>query len=137
MKSVITDNPGGIVSDFVASQLGIESWSHCRAIGLERDGEIIAGVVYDYYTGSNVCMHIAAIPGRKWMTKEFLRMIFYYPFAQLGVKRLSGIIAESNHDSVRFAKKLAGAKLEARLKDAHPDGDMLIYVMFREDCKYL
>lgn len=125
------------VSEFVSRILGIEGWSNCRAIGLEKDGELIAGVVYDYYTGTNICMHIAALPGRRWLNREFLWFMFHYPFVQLGVKRLTGIIPESNKESVRFAQGLHGSKLEARLKGAHPDGDMLIFVMFKDDCKYL
>jgi hypothetical protein len=30
-----------------------------------------------------------------------------------------------------------GFTLETRLKDAAPSGDMLVYVMRREDCKWL
>lgn len=137
MSCVVLDDQAGLVSSFVAKKLGIEGWSQCRSVGLERDGRIIAGVVYDYYTGVNICMHIAAIDGESWMTKEFLKMIFHYPFVQLGVNRLTGIIPESNKKSVNFAQKLKGAYLEARLKGAHPDGDMLIFVMFKKDCDYL
>lgn len=136
MNGIIWNDPDR-VSRFVAGQLGIEGWSQCRAIGWEKNGQIIAGVVYDYYTGTNICMHIAALPGRRWLTRTFLFYVFHYPFVQLGVKRLTGIIPESNRESVRFAQGLHGSKLEARLKNAHPDGDMLIFVMFKDDCKYL
>lgn len=133
---MIICNQDARVSAFVSQQIGVEEWSNCRSIGLEKNGELVAGIVYDYYTGTNICMHIAA-KGKRWMTKEFLWFMFYYPFVQLGVNRLTGIIPESNKESVRFAQGLHGAKLEARLKDAHPDGDMLIFVMFKDDCKYL
>lgn len=134
---MIVWNDPARVSNFVAQQLGIDGWSHCRAIGLEKDGQLIAGVVYDYYTGTNICLHIAALPNRRWLNKEFLFYMFDYPFTQLGVKRMTGIIPESNKESVRFAEGLHGCTLEARLKDAHPQGDMLIFCMFKDDCKYL
>lgn len=133
---MIICNQDARVSAFVSQQIGVEEWSNCRSIGLEKNGELVAGIVYDYYTGTNICMHIA-VKGKRCMTKEFLWFMFYYPFVQLGVNRLTGIIPESNKESVRFAQGLHGAKLEARLKDAHPDGDMLIFVMFKDDCKYL
>jgi RimJ/RimL family protein N-acetyltransferase len=135
LSRIVTDTER--ISLFVAGILGIEPWSQCRAIGLEKDGKLVAGVVYDYYTGANICLHIAAVPGRRWLTKEFLWFMFFYPFEQLGVKRITGIIPESNVDSRKFAQGLHGATLEARLKDAHPDGDMLIFRMFKEDCMYL
>ena len=115
----------------------MEGWSNFRAIGLEKDGELIAGVVYDNYTKATIFMHIAAKPGRKWLTRNFLWYMFHYPFVELGVKRVTGIIPVSNKDSINFANGLKGARLEALLKDAHPDGDMAIYCMFKQDCKYL
>ena len=136
MARIVTDDPARVCK-FVSERIGAEDWNNCRAIGLERNGELVAGVVYDYFTGVNICMHIAARPGRRWMTKKFLWFIFYYPFVQLGVNRLTGIIPESNIDSVRFAEGLKNCHLEARLENAHPDGDMLIYRMWKKDCTYL
>lgn len=135
MKRVVCDDPAR-VARFVSEQMGIEDWGTYRAIGLESDGEIVAGVVYDNYTGATIFMHIATLPGHKW-TRNFLWFMFYYPFVQLGVKALRGMIPESNAESLSFARGLKGAHLEARLKDAHPDGDMLIYCLPKEDCKYL
>lgn len=125
------------IGDFVSGKVGMEGWSNFRAIGLEKDGELIAGVVYDNYNKATIFMHIAAKPGRKWLTRNFLWFMWYYPFVQLGVKRVTGIIPLSNKDSINFANGLKGARLEALLKDAHPDGDMAIYCMFKQDCKYL
>ena len=137
MKRVVCDDPER-VSQFVSDVMGLgQDWSSYRAIGLEEDGELIAGVVYDNYTGSTIFMHIAALPGKRWMTRNFLWFMFYYPFVQLGVKALRGMIPESNKESIRFAEGLKGAYLETKLKDGHPDGDMLIYCLFKEDCKYL
>ncbi|SEO77538.1 hypothetical protein [Nitrosovibrio sp. Nv6] len=137
MKRVICDDPQR-VAKFVSDQMGVENdWSSYKAVGLESDGEIVVGVVYDNYTGTTIFMHIAALPGKKWLTRNFLWFLFYYPFVQLGVKALRGMVPESNAESLRFARGLKGAHLEARLKDAHPSGDMLIYCLRKEDCKYL
>ena len=57
-------------------------------------------------------------------------------FNQAKVKRLTGLVGEKNTDSQRFNKNL-GFTIEARLKDAHPDGDLLIYRMFRDECRFL
>ena len=108
------------------------------AIGLEdgSSGELLAGVLYDDWNGANVNMHVAAVPGRKWLNREFLRVCFDYPFNQLHVKRVTGLVASVNLDAMRFDLHL-GFKLEATLKDAHPEGDMNILVMRREDCRWL
>ena len=65
----------------------------CTAIGLaelnaEGEGELIAGVVYDSFNGASVCMHVAAVPGARWMTKDYLRICFAYPFQQLKVNKI-------------------------------------------------
>lgn len=104
------------------------------AIGQERNGEIISGVLYEDYNGANVICHIAGV-GR-WATRKFLRVIFDYPFRQLGVKRITVPVASSNEKCVRFVQHL-GFTLEACLKDAHPDGDILIYRMMAHECRWL
>lgn len=120
----------------MSDQVGVEDWSNHKAIGLEKDGKLIAGVVYDNYTKATIFMHIAIEKGER-ISRNFLWYMFYYPFVELGVKALRGMIPESNKESINFASGLKGSQLEARLVDAHPDGDMLIYRMFKKDCKYL
>ncbi len=107
-----------------------------KGLGLERDGELIAGVIYEGYTGHNVWMHVATTPGKKW-TLEFLRYCFYYPFVELGCRRVSGSVEASNTEARRFDEHL-GFKQEAVLKQAARDGgDVILYAMFREDCRYV
>lgn len=106
-------------------------------IGLMDDtGDLIAGVLYEDYNQANITMHIAAVPGRRWLCREFLWFCFYYPFEQLGCKRVTGLVAASNLEARRFDEHL-GFQLEATLEDAHPDGDLLVYKMRKEDCRWL
>ena len=100
------------------------------------DGELLAGVLYEDYNGANLLTHIAATTSGHWMTREYLWFIFYYPFVQLNCKRITSIVASSNQKSARFVEHL-GFKLEATLKDAHPGGDLLVYVMHKIDCRWL
>lgn len=105
------------------------------AIGLEKDGELIAGVLYDGYNGNSVCMHVAAV-GKRWMTKEYLRVCFDYPFKQLKVKKILGVVDSMNIDARRFDEHL-GFELEAVIAGAGQKGDMLIYSMTPERCRFL
>jgi hypothetical protein len=124
-----------LVSAWVSKQMGVHEWSAPAAIGLAQDGELFAGVVYDYFNGASVCMHVAATRAH-WLDREFLWFAFYYPFEQLGVKRVTGLIPEVNAQSRKFAEHL-GFLLETRLADAHPQGDVLVYRMFRHECRWL
>lgn len=104
-------------------------------IGLERDGELIAGVKFDNWNRASICMHVAA-SGSRWMTREYLWFCFYYPFVQLGVKKILGVVAESNHAARRFDEHL-GFKLEYSMPDMHPDGALLLYTMTKDQCRFL
>ena len=106
-------------------------------LGLEEDGELIAGVVFNMYTVSSICMHVAADPGRRWMTRDFLWRSFAYPFIQLKCNRITGLVRVDNLDAQRFDEHLGFVK-EGRLRKAATDGtDMFIYGMLREECRWL
>jgi len=116
---------------------GLDGSEGMQAIGLRKDGELIAGVLFDGINGKNAWMHVAAKPGCRWMTRYYLRACFHYPFVTCGVDRISGHVNESNAQARRFDEHL-GFKEEARLKGAAPDGgDVILYVMWRQDCRFL
>ncbi len=108
-----------------------------RAIGLRRDGVLVAGAVYEGFNGRNLWMHVAAEPGARWLVRDYLRACFAYPFLLCGVERVSGYVNANNLAARRFDEHL-GFKEEARLRGAAPDGgDVILYVMWRKDCRYV
>lgn len=106
------------------------------AIGLQRDGELVAGVLYEDFNGANVIMHVASDGTGAWLTKDYLRTCFAYPFEQLGCKRVTGIVPSSNEKALAFDTHL-GFEVEAVLTEAHPDGDLVVLSMRRDDCRWL
>lgn len=132
-KRIVHGQP---VVDWVAAHMKRgEGYGLSSGIGMERDGELIAGVVYNEFNRVNINMHVAAV-GRNWMTREYLRICFDYPFNVCGVKRITAFIEDENADAIRFDEHL-GFKYETRMKDAYVNGDILIYRMLREDCRWL
>lgn len=134
MKTII-DNDAARVGAWCAQRAGFIVHPTDAAIGLERDGKLIAGVVYQDYNGVNIAMHVAA-EGKNWLCREYLWFCFYYPFVQLGVKRVTGMTAGNNEIALRFQLNL-GFEREFTMKDAHPDGDLVILKMTRDKCKWL
>lgn len=126
------------VFQFVTSQgVSLVRSAGQKGIGVERDGELIGGVIYDDYNGSNIWMHVAGTDGIRWATKSFVQAVFRYPFIQLGCKRISGWVEQSNEKARKLDEHL-GFKREAILKGAAQDGgDVFIYCMTREDCRFL
>lgn len=105
-------------------------------IGWKRHGALVAGVVYSDFNGANMLMHVASDESRHWLTREYLRVCFDYPFNQAKVKRVTGLVGEGNMAARRFDEHL-GFVLETRLKDAHPTGDLLVYCMTRNNCRWI
>lgn len=125
------------VYEYVSSKTDVQLYAGIKGIGLERDGELIAGVLYEGYNGKNVWMHVAAEPGGRWLTREFLRVCFAYPFIQLGCDRVSGAVENSNTAAKRFDEHL-GFRPEAVLRGAAQDGgDVTLYVMWKDECRYV
>jgi len=81
-------------------------------------------------------MHCASDGSRHWLNRDFLWFVFYYPFKQLGVKRITSPIPSNNTEAQKFIENI-GFELEATLQDAHPDGDLLIYKMTPDMCRWL
>ena len=102
-------------------------------VGLETMGRITACAGYGDYNGASIRVHLA-VEGK--ITPEFLWYGFYYPFEQLGVKKLIGLVSSSNVRALRLDKHF-GYVHEATIKDAAPDGDLLILTMTRDQCRFL
>ena len=126
----------GRVFAFVDSLMPMSVVSGMTAIGLERDGELVAGVVYESLSPFNVWMHVAAQPGIN-ATRSFLYASFAYPFIQCGVQAVRGFVSASNAAARRFNEHL-GFVQEAVLANAASDGsDAIIYVMPKARCRYV
>lgn len=105
-------------------------------IGLEKDGELVAGVVFDDYNGVSCCIHVASDGTRRWLNREYLWFTFHYAFNQLGVRKLIGKVTADNASALRFDRHL-GFVEEARIRDACEGGDLIILTMTREQCRFL
>jgi len=128
---------GAHVVDWVAKRTNeFGNFGAAQGIGWERDGGLVAGVAYAEWNGANVVCHIASDKSRKWMTKRYLWTIFDYPFNQLDVNRITVCVGQGNESSRRFVEHL-GFQLEAALSGAHPTGDLMVYRMFKNECKWI
>ena len=120
---------------FVAEQTGASDFTAGAALGVHRYGQVQGGFVYDNFTRRNIFMHVAGI-GRHWLTRRLLWMAFDYPFNQLRLERVTGMIAAGNAAALRFAAKL-GFTEEGRLRRAAPDGsDIICLVLWAQQCAW-
>lgn len=106
------------------------------AMGAERDGELVAGIVVDHLLeGANAFGHIRIDkPGKD--THALLRAFFDYAFNQCRLKRVTGFCPSVWPKVLAFDKKL-GFEEEFVIKDGFPGGDMVVLVMWRNKCRWL
>jgi RimJ/RimL family protein N-acetyltransferase len=108
-----------------------------KGLLLERNGEVVAAAIFENWSPYSVWIHLTAIPGCHWMTKTALGYIFKYPFVEVGVRRVAARIDSTRADAIKLAEK-TGFKHHATLTGlAFDGGDVFIYVLEKEDCKYV
>lgn len=123
--------------DWAKARIGVATWGDWyEAFGWEKGGELIAAAVYTNFSGPDISLHIAAIPGKRWLRREALKAVFRYAFVQLGVRRITGYVPLSNKDAIRFDLHL-GFHLEGEKRNGWWDGNMLVLGMLKEECRYL
>lgn len=106
------------------------------SIGLERDDELVAVVVFDHFSSCDCNMHVASDGSANWLNKDLLLAAFAYPFVQLGLRRVSGVIPASNDKAIAFNEAL-GFKREGYCRKSLPDDDVVITGLMREDCRFI
>lgn len=106
------------------------------AIGLERDGQLVAVVVFDGFSAVDCNMHIASDGTARWMSKSLLLAAFAYPFVQMRLNRVTGLVPAKNTQAVAFDLHL-GFEPEGRCAKALPDDDIIILGLLRERCKFI
>lgn len=124
---IVTDER---VARFVADGLGFNLCPPYSCIGLERDGKIISGVLFNCFEGASV--HVTAY-GHRW-TPSIMKAIGRYVYQQLGCERMT-LTTESRW--VAFLACKLGGQVEGRLRSQFGKGrDGIIVGILRDEYKY-
>jgi len=123
------------VAQFVRERLpNFIGWNgYYVAIGYEIAGQLRGGITFTQYAHPNIVIACAL---EAPLTRRFLRGIFYYPFRQLGVRRVTALIDSRNSASRRLVEH-AGFVQEGVMRHAAPNDDVVIYGLLKEDCRWL
>jgi RimJ/RimL family protein N-acetyltransferase len=137
VKRVLTGQDE-LFGPWLLQQLNSGEWFAGRGstIGLWEDGKgPIAACLYEGCNDASIMLHTAGI-GKNWLNREFLWFVFYYPFVQLKLSKIISPVESTNTACRKFIEHI-GFVLEATLKNAAPKGDLLIYTMGKDQCKWL
>jgi hypothetical protein len=101
----------------------------------DSSGAIRGMVGYDCWTPNSVQMHVALASGAA--ARSLLGPAFQYPFEQLAVGVVLGVVPANNAPSLNFARKV-GMRETHRIADGWAPGvDLLHFEMRREECRFL
>lgn len=70
------------------------------------------------------------------LTRRFLRGIYFYPFNQLKVMRVTALIDAGNMKS-RSLVEHDGFIKEGCMRKAAPNDDVMVYGLLKEHCRWL
>lgn len=122
--------------DMFRAQLDIEHLPAGATFIATRDG----GWMMERWTGPGgvVHLHWAAPPASRgrWMTRTLLRMVASYIFDQLECSAVIGE-APANNAYVCGLNERVGFKRYARIEGYFPDGDLVIYRMLKDECRWI
>ena len=124
---IVTDER---VARFVAERCGVIVAAPYTVMGIERNGKIIAGVVFNYYTKNDIAVTVA---GERF-NREFIAAVGRYVFDQIGCLRMSMMTEQPK--VIEIAKRL-GAQTEGIKRNYFGKGrDATMLGILREDWGY-
>lgn len=122
---------GAPVALFVGERCGASFVPPYTALGFERGGQIVAGAVFNVFTGPSVEVTVAALPGG--ISRSFIRACGDYVFKQLGCERAT--FTTESPEVAKLAQRL-GSQTEGRLRNHFgKDRDGIVLGILKQDWK--
>ena len=119
------------VAVFVGDALETHFSAPYSAIGMKRNGVLVAGAIFNCWTGADVEVTVAARPGG--ITRGFIRACYHYVFTQLQCERVS--VTTEQPIVINLAERL-GAQTEGRKRNLFGKGrDGVVLGLLREEFK--
>lgn len=126
-------NRSKVLVPWVGAHLGIDDFGPATAIGVERDGRIIAVLVFSAWRPPTIEVTIAS-DDKHWASRSVIRAFMRYPFVQLKCKRVTAITAVRNYRARSTLERL-GFVQEGFHRDWFPDDDAISYGLLRAAAK--
>lgn len=106
-----------------------------QVISRETDGVLRGGALYTDYRRASIVGHFAGFD-KHWGSRDLLWVGFDYPFNQLGCSKIIGFVPSMFETALALELKL-GFKYLTKIPGVFPDGDLIVVVMERADCRWL
>lgn len=135
-KKIILKDPQR-VGAWVAERIGRKvDWAAWYAIGVERDGELIGGVVMNEFVPGQRCFIHVAASDRRWLSRDLIATVFHCAFV---VNDCRVILTTVDADNVAAMRLNTGMGFRETCRIPHGSGhcDLVILAMQRSDCVWI
>lgn len=103
----------------------------CRAEG----GRIIGVVAFNGFNGRTCSIHSAG--DGNWISREFLRAAFTYPFETCNIIQIFGMVSDDNERAIKLNRHL-GFEVMQRIRHGWDEQhDLVVMGMHRSQCRWL
>ena len=124
---IVTDER---VARFVGERCGVIIYPPYTAMGIERNGQVTAGAVFNCYTGNDISVTVAGGP----FHRGFISAVGQYVFEQIGCLRMT--ITTEQPKVIEIAQRL-GAQTEGLKRNHFGKGRHgTVLGILREDWNY-
>lgn len=123
------------LKDYLCDSIRLIPTAQFKVIGnVGAGGEVLGVVGYDNFTRRMCEMHIAGETG--WLTRKMIWSMFHYPFIYCDLSIVMSKVSSANTKSLEVVRRL-GAQLECTIKDGCEDGDMCLFSLRKENCRWI
>lgn len=132
-----TDAERRTAAGILFDKAGVQPCADMQALVWVNDDQQVEWVVgYTGFVGKTCQMHVVNLVTRR-APRKMLWAAFDYPFNQLNLQTVLGIVNSNNEQAMKFDRHL-GFKEILRLEGQHENGgDLVVFAMDKDDCRWI
>jgi hypothetical protein len=123
----LADKVGGEPADLIGDM-------PYHVYGVVRGGRLLGVVLWTNYRDASIEAAWAGVPG--WLTRAVLRDLWSYPFVQLRVRVVTGLVKSRNTRSQDIAERM-GCRRCGVIPRWYEDDDAVVYAMTADTCRWI
>lgn len=132
-----TDAERRAAAGILFDKAGVQPCADMQALVWVNNEQKVEWVVgYTGFVGKTCQMHVVNLVTRR-APRKLLWAAFDYPFNQLNLKTVLGIVNSNNEQAMKFDRHL-GFKELLRLEGQHENGgDLVVFAMDKDECRWI
>ena len=96
---------------------------------------VAVAVGFDGWIGHTCLMHVV-IQKPEYLSRAIIREAFRYVFEDCKMNCVLGMVDSTNHAAVEFDTRIGFREVD-RISQGGIDGDMIIFSMYKKDCRWI